>query len=147
MKYIIVLLCLLAAIHSNAQTDEKGMPYQPKQHQLADVIGPNTPQPTVYSYVEQMPKPSVDINQFIAQNTHYPEAARKKHIEGKVIVGFVVMASGKIDSVHTIRSIGYGCDEEAERVIKLMPPWQPGKQGGKPVNVKFFQPIDFKLTD
>ena len=133
MKYIIALLCLVAAIRSNAQSDEKGMPKSP-------VASRATTCP-----LEQMPKPSVDINQFIARNIQYPKTARKKNIEGRVVVGFVILKSGKIDSVHVIKGIGYGCNEEAERVIKLMPPWQPCKQNGKPVNVKFFQPITFKL--
>ncbi len=84
--------------------------------------------------------------EFIAQHIHYPEIARQNAIEGTVFIGFVVSKDGSIRDVVVKRGIGGGCNEEAIRVIKMMPKWKPGKQNGKPVNVAFTLPVKFKLT-
>jgi protein TonB len=83
---------------------------------------------------------------FIGKNLKYPSAARRMGIEGQVFVQFVVDAEGKISEVKTIKGISAECDKEAERVIKMMPPWKAGKQNGKPVKVRFVLPIRFKLA-
>lgn len=101
----------------------------------------------VLTYAEQMPSPTVDLSMYLQHNLHYPTEARMKHIEGSVVVKFVINEDGSISDCKTIRSIGAGCDEEAIRVIKSMPPWQPGKQNGKPVKVYFTQPISFNLAN
>lgn len=66
-------------------------------------------------------------------------------MEGKVFVNFVLDEEGKIMSCKVIRKLGYGCDEEVLRVVKLMPKWKPAKINGKPVKVTFNQVVDFKL--
>ena len=66
-------------------------------------------------------------------------------ISGVVYVTFVVGKDGKITDVKVLRGIGGGCDEEAIRVVKSMPPWKPGKQRGKAVTVQYNLPIRFTL--
>ena len=100
----------------------------------------------VYSYVEVMPKASVDIVTYLSENLHYPIEARKKNIQGKVMVRFIVNEDGSITDCEVIRGIGGGCDEEAVRAISAMPKWKPGMTKGKPVKVYFTQPISFKLN-
>ncbi len=63
---------------------------------------------------------------FLVQNIKYPEQAKKNGIQGKVFVTFVIETDGSITNVKVLRGIGGGCDEEAARVIKLMPKWNPG---------------------
>ena len=63
-----------------------------------------------------------------------------------VYVTFVVERSGAVTDVKILRGIGGGCDEEAVRVVKNMPKWEPGKQRGKPVRVQFNMPIKFTLA-
>ena len=75
----------------------------------------------------------------------YPAIARENGIEGVVYVGFVVGKDGSIRDVQVKRGIAGGCNEEAIRVIKLMPNWNPGKQNGKAVSVAFTIPVKFKL--
>jgi protein TonB len=65
--------------------------------------------------------------------------------EGKVVVTFVVDAIGKIQNVAIVKSLGWGCDEEALRVISQMPLWIAGVQNGKNVSVRVTLPIAFKL--
>ncbi len=83
---------------------------------------------------------------FLQQNIKYPQMARESSIQGTVFVTFVVERDGSVTDVRVLRGIGGGCDEEAIRVIKAMPKWQPGKQRGKPVRVQFNMPIKFTLA-
>jgi len=83
--------------------------------------------------------------QFLRDHLKYPNIAAEMGITGKVILQFVVNKDGMIDKVTVLRGIGGGCDEEAMRVAKLMPPWKPGRQNGKPVPVYFIMPIGFTL--
>ena len=66
-------------------------------------------------------------------------------IHGTVYVNFVVEPDGSISNISVGRGIGGGCDEEAVRVVKMMPKWKPGRQRGKAVRVSFNLPIHFKL--
>lgn len=82
---------------------------------------------------------------YLARNIKYPPTAMKNKTEGRVILQFVVRADGSISDTHVMRSISPELDAEAVRVIANMPKWNPGKQDGKPVNVKFTIPVSFKL--
>jgi len=102
----------------------------------------------VFTMVEDMPAyvgGQEAMMSFLAGNIKYPEAAMKKDIQGKVYVTFVVEADGSVTNVKVLRGIGSGCDEEAVRVVKMMPKWNPGKQAGKAVRVQYNLPIRFAL--
>lgn len=82
--------------------------------------------------------------EFLMMNMKYPESAIKAKQQGKAVVGFVVKKDGTVSDVYIVKSTGYDVlDNEAMRVVKSMPAWEPGKQKGKPVDVKFFVPITF----
>jgi protein TonB len=101
-----------------------------------------------FTVVEQMPEyPGGDAARvkFLQSNLHFPEMARETGITGTVFITFVVGRDGRLSNFKVLRGIGGGCDEEAIRVLKLMPPWIPGKQGGKNVPVQFNLPIKFTL--
>ncbi len=80
---------------------------------------------------------------FISKNAEYLEIARENGIEGTVYVSFVVETDGSITQAKVVRGIFKPLDEEAVRVVKMMPNWKPGKQKGKPVRVRFKVPIKF----
>ncbi|HLO89841.1 MAG: energy transducer TonB [Chloroflexota bacterium] len=103
----------------------------------------------IFTVVEESPAfPGGDAAriQFLQQNIVYPQMARESGIQGTVYVTFVVERNGAVTDVRVLRGIGGGCDEEAVRVIKAMPKWNPGKQRGKPVRVQFNMPIKFTLA-
>jgi protein TonB len=77
----------------------------------------------------------------------YPAQARRMRIEGKVFVEFVVDRDGSVTNVVIVKGIGAGCDEEAQRIIAGSPPWNAGKQRGKPVRQRMVLPITFKLAE
>ena len=102
----------------------------------------------VFAVVEEMPKfkgGELAMMEFLMKNMKYPQSAVKAKLQGKAIVGFVVGKDGTISDVHITKSAGHAVlDEEAMRVVKSMPAWEPGKQKGKPVNVKYNVPITFR---
>ena len=82
---------------------------------------------------------------FFAKNLTYPKSAIKANVQGMVYVGFTITETGQITEPKILRGIGYGCNEEAIRLTKLMPPWKPGRQNGKPVALRYHLPIRFAL--
>ena len=102
-----------------------------------------------YEVVEVMPKfkgGESAMMEFLMMNMKYPESAIKAKQQGRAIVGFVVRKDGTVSDVHITKSAGHAVlDEEAMRVVKSMPAWEPGKQKGKPVDVKYNVPITFRL--
>ncbi len=85
------------------------------------------------------------LRTFLMKNLHYPSPAQRNNIQGRVYLTFTVEPDGSLSNINVIRGIGFGCDEEAVRVMKLMPKWKPGKQSGRAVRVKFTMPIVFAL--
>ncbi|MBY0426383.1 MAG: TonB family protein [Cytophagales bacterium] len=103
----------------------------------------------IFLVVEQQPEFPGGIQEmmkFIQKNVKYPAQAKNMGIEGKVFIQFVVNSMGDITGVTLVKGIGYGCDDEALRVVNIMPRWTPGKQNGKSVSVRYSIPISFKLA-
>ncbi|MHC1736539.1 MAG: TonB family protein [Ignavibacteriaceae bacterium] len=85
--------------------------------------------------------------EFMLKNIVYPELAKKAGIQGKVLVAFIVEKDGSITNVRIEKGIGQDCglDEEAVRIVKLMPKWNPGMDKGEKVRVEMILPIQFAL--
>lgn len=115
--------------------------FKPKENQ-------NDEEEEIFMFVEQMPEfPGGDValRQFLANAVKYPVIAQENNIQGKVYVSFVIDETGNIASVDLLRGVDISLDKEALRVVKSLPKWKPGKQGGKPVKVRFSVPIHFEL--
>lgn len=103
---------------------------------------------TIYQIVEENPSfPGGDAAcmKWLAENIKYPAICVDQGIQGRVIATFVVNKDGSIVDIEIVRSPDPYLSKEAERVLKLMPRWKPGKQRGKPVRVKFSLPVMFRL--
>ena len=86
------------------------------------------------------------LMKYLAENIKYPVIAQESGLQGRVICQFVVNKDGSIEDIQVVRSAGdKSLDNEAVRVIKTMPKWNPGKQRGKAVRVRFTLPVVFKL--
>lgn len=85
------------------------------------------------------------LSAFIREQLRYPSLARNKGIEGTVYVAFTVDASGRVLNPEVVVGIGGGCDEEALRVVRQMPRWEPARSGKKAVPVILHLPIHFAL--
>lgn len=110
-----------------------------------EVIGGGEPE-EIFDVVEQDPSFPGDLTTYLVKNIRYPQKAINQDIEGKVFVNFVVTSAGEVTDVKLLKGIGYGCDEEALRVVNSMPKWSPGKNGGRAVKVRMSIPIVFKLA-
>ena len=119
-------------------------------------IAVNTPPPApkeevtnkVFDVVEVMPSyPGGQgaLLSYLSTHVKYPVVAQENGVQGRVTVSFVVERDGSITDVHVVRSVDPSLDREAARVISSMPNWQPGKQNGSAVRVKFNVPVQFKL--
>ena len=102
-----------------------------------------------FSVVEEMPEFGngwEDIRKYILDNIEYPQTAINDSIEGKVFVQFVINEDGSVSNPVVLRGIRYDLDNECLRVIEKMPDWNPGKQMGKLVKVKYTIPFIFRLN-
>lgn len=95
--------------------------------------------------VDDAPAFPGSIQNFWASHLRYPNEARENNVEGRLVVNFVLDESGKVTNASIVKKLGFGCDDEVLRVIKLMPSWKPAKVAGKGVKVTFNQVVDFKL--
>ena len=102
----------------------------------------------IHIRVEKMPEfpgGQEALNRFLVRNIKYPLLAQENGIQGRVVCQFVVNSDGSIVDISVVRGVEESLDKEAIRVIKSMPKWTPGRQGGKSVRVKYTLPIRFKL--
>lgn len=105
-------------------------------------------EPISFAVVEEKPTfpgGEAALLRFIAENTKYPEIAKENGIQGRVFVQFVIAADGSVVKVSLARGVDPYLDNEALRVVKILPKWAPGKQRGKAVPVTYVIPINFKL--
>lgn len=86
------------------------------------------------------------IFEFIKQNMKYPKACADSAITGKVYVGFFIEVDGSITNVKVMRGAHPLLDEEAKRVVSIMPNWVPCYRSGKPIKVEFYLPFNFELA-
>lgn len=85
------------------------------------------------------------FTKFLESNIQYPEFERGKNIQGKAVVSFVVERDGTLTEIVTLRTPSEGLGNEASRVIKLSPSWNPGIQYGRPMRVQYIVPVNFSL--
>ncbi|MFD1873695.1 energy transducer TonB [Hymenobacter bucti] len=101
-----------------------------------------------YTVVEQMPEFAggmAALTRYLRSHLRYPGAALAAQAEGRVFVSFVVQADGTIADITVPKGLGYGLDEEAQRVVRQMPAWTPGRQSHHAVPVRFTLPITFRI--
>lgn len=113
---------------------------------------PPAPKPEVatkvFDVVEEMPSfpgGNAALMSYLYSNTKYPVVAQENGVQGRVIISFVVERDGSISDVKVARSVDPSLDREAQRVVKSMPRWTPGKQNGQTVRVKYTVPVVFRL--
>lgn len=117
---------------------------------IADIkeIITSEPEEKVYDVVEQLPVfpgGEAALLKYIADNLKYPSIAQEQGIQGVVLTRFVVTSTGEVGEVQILRSVDSYLDREAQRVIRTLPKFIPGKQQGKAVAVWFTLPIRFRL--
>ncbi len=138
LSFLFIFVSIVAYSQETIDTSKTGTIIIKKNTSDADT--------TVYTIVEEMPEfigGRTALFQFISQNINYPDEI----VNGTVYVNFIVEKDGSVNRVKIIRGIPNcsKCDEEALRVVKLMPKWKAGKQNGNLVRVAYNLPIKFSL--
>ncbi|MEZ4829796.1 MAG: TonB family protein [Bacteroidia bacterium] len=128
---------------------------QPEASRVPEPPKPKTGTPppvntasTPMEYAEKMPEfpgGNQALNEFFNNQIRYPEIARENEVEGKVYVRFTVLPDGSATGFSVVRGIGFGCDEEALRIVRNMPKWKPGEHQGQKVSVIKTLPITFRF--
>jgi TonB family protein len=115
-----------------------------------DTFPQNKSTKTIFTTAEHIPEfigGQLGLYKLLSQNIIYPWEAKNNKIEGIVFVKFVIEATGEVSEVNIMKGIGYGCDEEAARVVKNMPKWKPAMQNGYPIAIYYNMPISFKMSN
>ncbi len=129
----ISILSLFTIGHVSAQQDST------MTEEIWDPVEPVERMPSFPGGQEAMYK-------FVYSEMRYPADAKRHGISGSVITQFTVAADGDMEDIKVVKGLGYGCDEEALRVMTVMQEkyaWNSGLHNGKPVPVKFTLPIMF----
>lgn len=128
--------------------DDSGGKIMELKENVAQPEPPKAEENKVFDVVEQMPAfpggPSA-LMSYLSKNIKYPVVAEENGVQGRVIVTFVVEKDGSITDVHIAKSVDPSLDKEAQRVVRSMPNWIPGKQNGSAVRVKYTVPVTFRL--
>jgi TonB family protein len=102
----------------------------------------------VFVFVEVMPEfpgGELKLMNFLSSNIRYPEMERDNDIQGTVQVKFIVNTDGSVSDIVVVKSVSPALDNEAIRLVKMLPKFSPGKQSGKTVRVYQTIPVVFKL--
>jgi len=104
--------------------------------------------PLNFRVVEDLPKfpgGPIELMKWLTRNLKYPNAARNARQQGRVIAEFIVEKDGSLTNFKIVQSLCPSCDNEALRVLQMMPRWTAGVQNDQPCRTKVCIPIVFKL--
>lgn len=136
MKYGITLLFFSILVHVNSGISAQVTPASDTNQVLETT-----------DIMPEFPGGEDSLNQYFVNHIKVPSKYERNGPVGASVVKvfFIVNKTGKVVQAKVTQSVGWGCDEEALRVVRNMPMWKPGIQKGKPVNVSFSLPITFYL--
>lgn len=113
-------------------------------------VMPIDPNEEIFTIVDQMPEfPTGEdgLGRFISEFMKYPVRAKQDGIQGRILCAFIVRKDGAISNVEVVNGLDNELDNEALRVLSMMPKWKPGMNDNKAVSVKCILPIDFKIEE
>lgn len=116
--------------------------------EIKEEVQEEEPEPEPFVIVEEMPMfPGGDraLMEFIYEHIKYPEVAKENNIQGRIFLKFCVTSKGTVDLISITKGVDPELDKEAMRVVSILPLFNPGKQGGKPVPVWYSIQIRFQL--
>ncbi len=91
----------------------------------------------------EFPGGEAALKKYLKEKLVMPESAKRNGIKGKVVLKITIGEDGKIGGIRVMRSLGFGCDEEAIRITRAMPAWKPATRNGKPVRAEIVISIGF----
>lgn len=138
--------CAISAVAQNNMEVKEVTATTPAENPQA------TQEEEVYTIVEYMPSfpgGQAELTKFVQKNIVYPKTAQEKGIGGKCYLKFIIKPDGTISDIKVLKGVPNcpECDEEAFRVVKLMPKWIPGRQDGKAVPTYWNLPVNFEMKN
>ena len=98
-----------------------------------------------FAFPEIPPKFNGNLQEYLVNNTKFPALAKEMNIQGTVFVKFRIGADGKTSRIEVLRGVDKSLDEEAKRVVRSMPPWEPARQGDRKVSTEVVISVKFIL--
>ncbi|WP_210518923.1 energy transducer TonB [Hymenobacter terricola] len=147
LRYFALICGLMAGAIGGADAQTASSVVLPQTDGGASTTKPAPAAPTIYFTADEMPTfPGGDaaLLKFLGSKLNYPAAALDRNLSGKVYLTFTVDPEGHLHDPRVVRGLGSGLDEEALRLVRLMPWWNPGKIHGQPVWVTLTMPIVFR---
>ena len=136
---LVLLVIVFVPARANAQ-DKKEKTTQTRKNTTTD--------DKIYEVCEQMPifeGGDAALMKYLTDSVKYPESAKKRGVQGRVKIGFIVEKDGSLTDVKVLRHVDIALDAEALRVVKGMPKWIPGCQDEQLVRVRYNVPVSFRL--
>ena len=136
---LVLSVIVFASVGANAQN---------KKVKKAQTHKDTTTDDKVYKVCEQMPTyegGDAALMKYIGENLKYPEEAKERGLQGRVVVGFIIEKDGSLTNFKVLRAVDRALDAEALRVVKGMPKWIPGRHNGQRVRVRYLLPIHICL--
>ena len=136
--YVVVMLVGITVSMLSFNSCSKADIVQPVENPPTKLwVNPETP--------ASFPGGTKAMFEFIKDNLRYPAGYEETDIQGRVIVTFMIEEDGSLSDIKVSRGLDPKFDEEAVRVVSIMPKWTPAKVYGKPIKVRYTCRIDFKL--
>ncbi|GAA3988266.1 hypothetical protein GCM10022407_36070 [Hymenobacter antarcticus] len=138
---VAILVSMLAAGRGHAQSGPTAS-VQSIPQSLSAPVSPDS----VYINPEVRPQftgGDKAFSAYLSKNIRYPQQALMRHVSGRVYVSFILSATGKVQDAHVMSGPGNGLNDEALRLVWLMPNWEPARVNGQPVRVACTVPISF----
>ena len=85
------------------------------------------------------------LREFIDNNLRYPDILDTSSVQGRVVVRFVIEKDGTVTNPKVVKSIDPVLDQEALRIVSIMPKWIPAKMNGKAIRTTYTVPVNFRL--
>ncbi|MDR1004163.1 MAG: M56 family metallopeptidase [Prevotellaceae bacterium] len=148
---LLMVISNIETVARSIQTPEQSESFSQRADTIypVKVLGVENDSDKVFEMVEKMPQfPDGGMSAlmtFLVRNIKYPANAMNSKTQGRVVVSFVVEKDGSITNEKVVRSVDPELDNEAIRVVRLMPKWEPGMQRGEAVRVAFTVPVMFRL--
>jgi periplasmic protein TonB len=147
--FLCTLLFYSTPILSQEETQEGTAEPQYSYELVEEGTQSNTQEDKIHQVVDESPEfpgGTPELYKFIMLNLRYPQECIEKNIQGKVYASFVVEKDGSVSTVDIVRGVHPLLDQEAKRILSLMPKWNPGTIQGKEVRTKVVIPVSFKLN-
>ena len=119
----------------------------PAQQRKVMAIDPNEEIFTIVDQMPEFPTGEEGLGRFLSEFIQYPVRAKQEGVQGRILCAFIVRKDGTISNLEVINGLDNDLDNEALRVLSMMPKWKPGINDRKAVSVKCILPIDFTIDE